>query len=300
MTNRIVVSIEEIRDDLAALYSDRIYYYKSWRVDRLPDMVDEYSYSLDFLTQDKFATETPDRLLDIPHCSGSDYTCGVMCEVNRDTLEEEWENLTTPDGYHIAQFYYGPYNTYGVVVNIDMLNAEQMLEVLDVLKKLEMYPSLNDEETSNRELELAEEAVNDYLVRDFLHELANIDKAIREADVDATGLEEKELFWTAFEANDGHFEASLYDVIVYPNISKLAQWVKDNKPRAYWKVFPAEFEYLFFEGPSSEAHPRQAHLDLTLYQFKPLATCPARWIVEENERLWVSDGNTATDTHWEE
>lgn len=109
--------------------------------------------------------------LDVPYCSGSDYSGSLVERSNHKVWTEDLEDIGPDrDDGGIPQWYgyHGGYSTFGVIVRITCDDER----VIDMLAALADYPLLSEDELGRMELDAQGEAWLSWAHADFQAELA--------------------------------------------------------------------------------------------------------------------------------
>lgn len=103
-------------------------------------------------------------ILEIPYCSGSDYSSSLVEQSNFKFLEKEYENL---EGLYL---FYGGYNTFSIGIDLREFVDEDFISILN---GLEDYSLIDDDFYSNLQIEQETKDWNNYGKDDFIRKLEN-------------------------------------------------------------------------------------------------------------------------------
>ena len=97
------------------------------------------------------------------HMSGSDYSGSTVTRSNFDVFKEQFGKC---EG---VVFLYGDYGSYGIAISLDCLMENE--EILEILEALEDYPCIDDDALCAYEMELIEEAWEDWAMDRYRKDL---------------------------------------------------------------------------------------------------------------------------------
>jgi hypothetical protein len=92
------------------------------------------------------------RFLELPYATWSDYSGGTVERSNCRVFLEMFEEL---QGKFIWKIY-GEYDTTGVLIDLDFYNNSETMQ--DIVERLFNYPLIDEDDHSNLEMEIEEEA----------------------------------------------------------------------------------------------------------------------------------------------
>lgn len=145
--------------------------------------------------------EFPELLcIDIPLCSGSDYS---GCLVEQSNYRCILEDIGMYRGVYDV---HGSYDSFGIVVNIKKLQDSNDVyeEVKDIIDALSEYCLYNDDDLSELEIEKEEEAWDDWVEYDFIYDLNK--RFDIDIDDENCGDEIRSLFYKLADKANEYFE----------------------------------------------------------------------------------------------
>lgn len=152
---------------------------------------------------------------EIEYCGGSDGSGDSVTVANFRAIKKEFESWMEKGIWE----YYGGYGTYGLVYNPSMLPPEVLERLEEIIKKLDDYPVLDEDEWSQVEIEAQDEAWDNWVEWEFRRRIAQL-------------FRDNNLYFD-YDGDDG---GALYDFFRYMTEKFNCEWINETGNSMYIDV----------------------------------------------------------------